>query len=455
MPWKTKYGDHYHMTQGCCGAFIECSTKGLKPCATCCGTKVSPKVKVVPGGHAGGGGMLAGGTTIPEQAGLMSRDAQGREARPGIITLTIDRGRTEPEPEPETPRQPERPEGWLSSVVASDAYSFLREDERLGERIDSLFLGGSNAYGLGLPGSDIDVRGFAMRDGFSILTGRDFETFTEIRTDTTIYSFDKFLTLLGQCNPNIIEFLGLREDAYERMGPAGKALYSNREAFLSKRAAKTFGGYALSQLNRLENALGRSPKTEEIQRRKLRRSLEHAIASFEERYGSYRSGSARIRVVPAGEGDDGQVLLDIGMRGVDIHELNEMLSQTTNVARDYDKLTARNRKKDAYHLAKHMSHLLRLYKMGAEILSGEGVITDRRDAGDADFLMDVKLGKYLNKDGTEIDDEFFDIVDELGRKMDEAERKSRLPNEQDTDTIARIRERENLRVIGHEYFLMP
>ena len=37
MPWKTKSGTHYHMTEGCCGADIQCGTSGLEPCAICCG----------------------------------------------------------------------------------------------------------------------------------------------------------------------------------------------------------------------------------------------------------------------------------------------------------------------------------------------------------------------------------------------------------------------------------
>ena len=37
MPYKTKSGSHYHMTPGCHGALIPCSTNGLEPCSDCCG----------------------------------------------------------------------------------------------------------------------------------------------------------------------------------------------------------------------------------------------------------------------------------------------------------------------------------------------------------------------------------------------------------------------------------
>ena len=38
MPFKTKYGSHYHMTEGCHGATIPCGTEGLTPCSDCCGS---------------------------------------------------------------------------------------------------------------------------------------------------------------------------------------------------------------------------------------------------------------------------------------------------------------------------------------------------------------------------------------------------------------------------------
>lgn len=37
MPYKTQYGSHYHMQEGCHGATIPCGTEGLTPCADCCG----------------------------------------------------------------------------------------------------------------------------------------------------------------------------------------------------------------------------------------------------------------------------------------------------------------------------------------------------------------------------------------------------------------------------------
>lgn len=58
MPFKTQYGKHYHMTQGCHGATIPCSMEGLEPCSDCCDGSQGAGG---PGGSAGGGaGALAG-----------------------------------------------------------------------------------------------------------------------------------------------------------------------------------------------------------------------------------------------------------------------------------------------------------------------------------------------------------------------------------------------------------
>lgn len=56
MPFKTQYGSHYHMTEGCHGATIPCDTTGLTPCSDCCGTAGQGSG----GGSAGGAGTGAG-----------------------------------------------------------------------------------------------------------------------------------------------------------------------------------------------------------------------------------------------------------------------------------------------------------------------------------------------------------------------------------------------------------
>lgn len=58
MPFRTKFGKHYHFKHGCHGADILCGTKGLSPCADC--------VKGTGAGASGMSGQPAGGGTAGE-----------------------------------------------------------------------------------------------------------------------------------------------------------------------------------------------------------------------------------------------------------------------------------------------------------------------------------------------------------------------------------------------------
>ena len=45
------------------------------------------------------------------------------------------------------------------ALLSSPGYAFLASNQHLGPNVDSLFLGGSKAYGLSTPDSDTDIRG--------------------------------------------------------------------------------------------------------------------------------------------------------------------------------------------------------------------------------------------------------------------------------------------------------
>ena len=85
MPFKTKYGTHYHETEGCCGATEPCSAAGLEPCSICCaGAK----------GQGGAGGGAAGGIGAGPGAGDgdYSVDAFEVSTMTNAITKACDDG---------------------------------------------------------------------------------------------------------------------------------------------------------------------------------------------------------------------------------------------------------------------------------------------------------------------------------------------------------------------------
>lgn len=146
----------------------------------------------------------------------------------------------------------------IKEKLKSEDYNFLRTNEHLGNNIILLGLGGSHAYGTDTETSDLDIRGCALNKKEEILVPtRNFDQVTEEITDTTIYSFNKLVSLLTNCNPNTIEILGLRPEHYIYIRPIGQELLDNAKLFLSKKAIYSFGVYATSQSRKLDNKAAR------------------------------------------------------------------------------------------------------------------------------------------------------------------------------------------------------
>ncbi|HNT74623.1 MAG TPA: nucleotidyltransferase domain-containing protein [Anaerolineae bacterium] len=111
---------------------------------------------------------------------------------------------------------------------------------------------GSRAYGLDTPESDTDTRGVCIPPAEILLGLTPFEQWEDATRDNVVYALVKFVRLALDCNPNIIEALYadprhiLHCDAY------GEELRAHRALFLTRQAGQTFSGYAISQLRRLE-----------------------------------------------------------------------------------------------------------------------------------------------------------------------------------------------------------
>ena len=145
----------------------------------------------------------------------------------------------------------------IKDRIKSSEYDFLRINEHLGSNIILLTLGGSFAYGTNVESSDLDLRGCALNTKIQILTNENFEQFANEQTDTTIYSFNKLISLLINVNPNTIEMLGCLPEHYFYLSPIGQELLDHAHMFLSKKAVYSFGGYANQQMRRMSNLSAR------------------------------------------------------------------------------------------------------------------------------------------------------------------------------------------------------
>lgn len=338
----------------------------------------------------------------------------------------------------------------FKKLMNTQQYDFLRDNPRLGNRIILLGLGGSYAYGTDNENSDIDFRGITLNLPSDILGLTEFEQYEDRETDTVIYAFNKIIKLLLECNPNTCEILGLDEEQYLIKTSLGQELIDHAPLFLSKRAAKTFGGYAGAQLRRLQNAQARDSMPQTERERHILRSVRNALEDFGRRYGSFDKGSISLYIDKAQTPDmDSEIFVDASYQHLPLREYNQMFASMANVIKDYDRIGKRNKKKDDNHLNKHAMHLIRLFMMAVEILE-KGEIHTRRTGSDLALLRSIRNGDYQMEDKL-FSPEFYRIVEDYERRLEEAAFNSRLPDEPDMEKVEIFVEKVNRRAVEGEF----
>jgi len=246
-------------------------------------------------------------------------------------------------------------------------------------------ISGSKAYGTSTPESDTDVRGIAIVPDKRYYYGfiKNFEQYMDNTNDVQIYDIRKFFALARACNPNIIEILEinnpkliLKETKWSTI------LKENKHKFLSMKAALTFSGYAFAQLQRIET-----------HRKWLLNPPEHypmrtEFGLDEKQSMSFEKLQAMNKLINDGQMQDANIIQYIqkenNFRNACMHyKQYEEWKKTRNEKR------AELEAKYGYD-TKHASHLVRLLRMGKEILTIGKVIVERNDAQE---LIDIRSGK--------------------------------------------------------------
>lgn len=336
----------------------------------------------------------------------------------------------------------------IKQLVESNQYHFLRDNPHLGQNIILIGLGGSHAYGTNNEQSDLDIRGCALNSKEEILTNANFEQFVNEETDTTIYSFNKLVHLLSNCNPNTIEILGLKAEHYLYVSPIGQELLNHRDLFLSKRAVHAFGGYATAQLRRLDNKAARLVGQEQRENHILN-SIESAKVTFPDKYFGYPEDAIRLYVDKAvQEGYDSEIFMDVNLTHYPLRDYKGMWSEMNNIVKDYAKIGKRNKNAIEHSkLGKHMMHLVRLYLMCIDILERKEIITYREK--EHDFLMDIRNGKYLDGNRQPVP-EFFELIDDFETRIKYAKENTDLPENPNYKEINEFVMSVNERVVKNE-----
>lgn len=336
----------------------------------------------------------------------------------------------------------------IKGKVKGNEYDFLRENENLGNNIILLTLGGSHAYGMDKEGSDLDIRGISLNRKEEILLGTDFEQVVNTETDTTIYSFNKMLSLLAKCNPNTIEELGCLPEHYIVLTDIGKELLDNKKMFLSQICIHTFGNYASSQLRRTENKAARlvgQTQNEEY----ILKSIQNARYDFKNRYYPLNDSSVNLYIDQAvQEGYESEIFMDANFDHYPLRDWTGMWNEMKAIVSSYNKIGKRNEKAISHDkLGKHMAHLIRLYMMCIDILEMEEIITYRAD--EHDLLMSIRNGEYLDSNRQPIT-AFYDLLNEYEKRFEYAKKNTSLPDVPDYKKINEFKMYVNERIVRGE-----
>ena len=338
-----------------------------------------------------------------------------------------------------------------NKVLSSKEYEFLKTNEHLGNNIILIGLGGSYAYGTEKEdgSSDLDCRGCALNTKEEILTNKNFEQFVNEETDTTIYSFNKLVSLLSNSNPNTIEIMGLKPEHYLYIHPIGQELLNNAHLFLSKKAVYSFGGYANQQLRRMELLCNRNVSQSQKEQFILN-TINNAMYDIKLTYQDFTDEEIKLYIDKAvQEGYDTEIFMDVNLKHYPLRDYCSVWNEMKSIVSSYNKIGKRNEKAIIHNkLGKHMMHLIRLYMMCLDILEKEQIVTYRE--AEHGLLMDIRNGKYLDSNDQPIP-EFYEIVDDYEKKLNYAKLNTSLPDNPDYKKINEFVISVNERVVKNEF----
>lgn len=246
----------------------------------------------------------------------------------------------------------------LEKVVQGAEYDFLRENPHLGSNIMFLTLGGSHAYGTNVPGSDVDVRGVTGDSKYDLLGFGTFEQVVEQSTDTTIYGFRKLVSLLINCNPNVIEMLGSKPDNYLMVSPEGQMLLDNKALFLSKKALYSFGGYANDQLRRLQMGLLQNDVNTDMKEEFALRSVQRVLSGPDLQHNAPAEAENHFNISIGNVKDEEikrQLVVNAALTNFPLRDFKSLIKAVNATVGQFDSLGKRNTKKDFPHMLSGMT----------------------------------------------------------------------------------------------------
>lgn len=257
---------------------------------------------------------------------------------------------------------------------------------KLKERAIYVTRHGSHAYGLNTPSSDLDIKGVLIAPEKHYLGFMQRVEQVEERepNDLVIYELTKFMKLATDANPNIIEILHTDPSDILFMNELGGLLRDQRDAFLSQKAKFTFTGYAMAQMKRMKNHhewMHNPPKPPFTREELFLPPDKH-----------WADGIEKVLA------DGGKIHLT--EQDKDLLETERAWRRSKEQWANYQAwLAGRNEKRHELETkfgydTKHGMHLVRLMRMGHEILTTGKVIVKRPDREELLAIRNEGLWPY-------------------------------------------------------------
>lgn len=290
-------------------------------------------------------------------------------------------------------------------------------------------ISGSHAYGTNVEGSDVDIRGVFIMPTEEMLGGLYFPQISDDNNDVVYYEIGRFIELLADGNPNMLELLNTPEDCIIIENPIFTNFFTDevKSKFITKKLRHTFTGYAYSQIKKAQG-LNKMMNWEE---QKITRK--DVLDFCYVQYGN-KEGSVKFKHI-----FDTCDLDSLGLASVnnfpDIYSLYRLPKGTGGIiSEDSNEVQLRSIPKDANFISylrfdraaysthckdfrqyqewlekrntqryvdiqnhqqkidgKNMLHTVRLLNMSVDISLGKGIVVRRPEA---EYLKDIRKGVY-------------------------------------------------------------
>jgi hypothetical protein len=183
--------------------------------------------------------------------------------------------------------------------------------------------------------------------------------------DCVFYEVRKMVSLLLNCNPNVLSLLWLKDNSVIYKTLLGQRLQDQREIFVTKKAYHSFNGYAYGQFKRMTHM------------------NQDTLSDITNR---------RVELLSQGCTDaDGELTLPAGASAELINKRDQYNEIRGRYYKGYMGTKRRELVERHGYDTKNAAHLIRILRMGIEFLIDGTLYVEREDKNE---LMDIKQGLW-------------------------------------------------------------